>query len=359
MIRFTKRLWNPDLRIFDDHNTETPYVLDPEPRRTPSIGVIVSDIGFVPGAYTEALIDTGSSGVLHDALAIHSPKGTYFSKVQLALSDDRHIWRITRNDALIYRVGSDEGRGNDVVTFAPSRARWLRIRIYDPRGPFPIEGAALPDDNAPTVQLTPFAGRTAVAQDLPNHETRFVTDLRANHLGISSIVFQARQRAFNRSLRVDYSDDAQTWQSTGGGEIWRYAHGEPQLDITLSQAFARYWRVTVENANDAPVDGLRMTLLGPQRVVIFRAQPQRMYRLLWDANVSPPAYDLVQQLQHDDWHGEAIGHLSLGQASTSVERKDFLQQWSAHQPIIMTVAFVVSIGGIGMLTLQTLRRTTQ
>lgn len=60
----------PDLRIFDDHNIETPYVLDPEPRRTPSIGVIVSDIGFVPGAYTEAFIDTGSSGVLHDALAI-------------------------------------------------------------------------------------------------------------------------------------------------------------------------------------------------------------------------------------------------------------------------------------------------
>jgi hypothetical protein len=94
-----------DLRVIDDRGNETPYVLDPQCAAIPARQAILSDAGFVPRRYTEALVDAGSSGTLYSGVSIDTPRDTYFDRVDVAISDDRSTWREVRNQALIYRVG--------------------------------------------------------------------------------------------------------------------------------------------------------------------------------------------------------------------------------------------------------------
>ncbi len=90
-----------DLRIIDERGIETPYVLDPQCAEIPARQATLSDVGFVSGRYTEALVDAGKSGTLYSGVSIDASRDTYFDRVNVAISDDRLTWREVRNEALI------------------------------------------------------------------------------------------------------------------------------------------------------------------------------------------------------------------------------------------------------------------
>ena len=131
-----------DLRVLDDGGAEVPYVLDPHSPAPPAAELPMTERGFVRGRGTQAVFDLGRDATLHDALRLRIGRDTFFTRVALDLSDDARAWRTVRDDALVYRVAQD-GHGDDTVTFAPTRSRWLRVRVLDGRAAFPLDGATL------------------------------------------------------------------------------------------------------------------------------------------------------------------------------------------------------------------------
>ena len=108
-----------------------------DPQSAKGVEAELSDVGFVPGQFTQAIADAGSSGALYSALWIKTTQPTYFEHVQIATSDDRRTWTVVVQNALIYRVELTD-RGTNEVPYGPSRARWIRVRILNGSRQFPI-----------------------------------------------------------------------------------------------------------------------------------------------------------------------------------------------------------------------------
>lgn len=340
-----------DLRIIDDRGTETPYVLDPQCATLPTRQAIVSDVGFVRGHYTEALFDAGNTGTLYSGISIDSPRDTYFNRVDVAISDDRLTWREIRNDALIYRIADSSDPGSQTISFSPSRARWIRVRIADEQELFPIDGAtvALTDPAPREVMKKLEASETSTRSD-QDRSSIVTLDLGTPDTRAALIRFRTTQPEFSRDVSIESSNNGEDWDFAGGGRIERFANGVPVLDVSIPPASARYVRVRVANENDAPLPDLGVSIYGPRRVLVFVARSGRSYALTRAVHAEVPVYDLGALLEHDNPHAFASARLTQNTRELSLGLPA-----SVPQPLILTLAFAVVIVSLGAVTLATLR----
>ncbi len=339
-----------DLRIVDNRGHKTPYVLNPQNAAFPTHKARLSDVGFVPGRYTQALLDAGKSGRRYSSLSIDSPRGTYFARVDVAISDNRVTWREVRNDALIYRVADSGDPGSQAISLPAARARWIRIRVLDGKSPFPIDAAALAD----TESVAPEAIRLRAATHVSwrkNERTSILTlDLGTPHTRISEVRFQTTQAEFSRAVSIVTSNDGEHWRYAGNGYIQRFAHGSPTLEIHLPNASARYVRAEISNENDAPLTHLTASVYGPRQFLVFVARSGRSYSLVLTRRTQAPFYDLGILLQHD--HPRTFAEANLvGDA----QRQHLGKRASISQPLILTIAFAITIVTLGAVTIATLR----
>src|SRR6202011_5157067 len=78
-----------------------------------------------------------------------------------------------------------------------------------------------------------------------------------------------------------------------------------RLESSAGHGRARWWRATVDNHDNAPLDGLRISLLVQPRDVVFPVVRGRRYRLTFgDPLADAPGYDLRERLGHERWHAE-------------------------------------------------------
>jgi len=283
------------VRIYDDRGRETPYVLDPSMPATRPRAAAMEDLGYVDGRYTEAVFDAGTSGERYDAIALQSPAAALFNRVEAAISDDRHSWRIARADGLIYRLDREES-GTQTIAIGPARARWIRIRIFG--------GERVPLDGA-TVGTAPMAGtqlrRLQCSSSVSHRDasTTIAFDCGVPRVGVRVVRFEGLQREFSRDVVVEASDDALAWRRAGEGHISRYAYGAARLAVATGDPGARYWRAVVADRDDPPIAGLRADLYGPTHALVFEARPFRSYAIAWGAAPDAPQYDLGEVLAHD------------------------------------------------------------
>lgn len=343
----------PDLRVVDDRELEVPYALDAE--RPPADGdersVQVSDVGFVTHAFTEATLDLGTSGAVHDAIKLKTSEATFFVPVEIASSDDRRTWRTLRRDAMIYRVSQD-GSEDTMVRYPSSRARWLRVRVLEPRHPFDLQGASIIGaDRVPPEHVVRLrVDALPQPSEDPNEET-WLFDGRGRRISVLAVAFDAKQATFERNVRIQASDDGEHWYEAGSGKIARFATGEPAVRIPFGETYARAFRVVVDNRDDRPVSGLAPRLYGRQRFLIFRADPKRRYRLLWgNPTAAAPEYDLRAKLDHEDWYATPLDVVEAIRPARLHSVTDALSG-----PLIFSGALLACCVVLGALTLRVLR----
>jgi hypothetical protein len=111
--------------------------------------------------------------------------------------------------------------------------------------------------------------------------------------------------AFARDVAVERSDDGKTWWPVANDRLARFVYGPPHLDVGTGDARARWWRVTIANHDDAPLAGVRVSLLARAHELVFPVRPGRRYALVFGRpTLDGPAYDLDERLAHDDWHAD-------------------------------------------------------
>ncbi len=104
-----------DLRLIDNSGQETPYDLrlriTPPAEPVPVAGNI-REKSFVPGQFTQLVVDLGAKPGFHNNLRVITPESDFINWVEVAASDDARLWRIVKERAPISRFRKEDLEGN-------------------------------------------------------------------------------------------------------------------------------------------------------------------------------------------------------------------------------------------------------
>jgi len=346
-----------DVRIIDDSGQEVPFAIDlaqqPQPSQVWNYAAL-SDVGFVPGSYTQAVADVGAGRVLHNTLRldIAESESDFFEWVAIDASDDRETWRIVRERVPIYRFRSDGLEGRQTVTFPETSSRWLRVRILDGKQRFPIDGVTVSREVEARVEREPLAATVTLNPHSPERKSWWDADLGVAAVPVTSVAFEATQPAFHRPITVSVSDDGATWTEVAQGDIYRES-GSEEVSVDVPEGRGRYWRVTVFNRNDAPIEGLRVRLLTTPRYVAFRQMPGHSYYMLYgNSRVTAPDYDFVLLTSRDQRDAAPVVHAGPQSDNTAYQSPE---PWTERNAWVLWVALLAAVVIVGALAIRSMR----
>jgi hypothetical protein len=347
-----------DLRVIDDAGKEVPFLVDSQQPWPIYVwnDAILSDVGFVPGRYTQAVADVGSAHVLHNTLKLELPESDtdFFAWVSVEASDDHITWRIVRARAPVFWFPSDGLRGQQQVTFPDTSSRWLRVKVLDGQQRVSIDGVQVSREVVITPPLQRLTAPVSESPDSPDHKSWWDADLGVNNVPVTRVTFTATQPAFHRAVTISCSDDRTSWAEVAESDIYRESDSS-QLSVDVPQGRGRYWRVTVFNRNDAPIDGLRVSLQMTPLYVVFRQEPDHNYFLLYgNDRVASPEYDFATVTTRAQRDAAMV-------VSAGPEAKNTAYQspapWTERHGWVMWAALLLAVVVIGALAIRTMRST--
>lgn len=350
-----------DVRVIDAEGREVPYVLHARHAvrtlaRRPSR---LLEPSVVPGAYTQALADTGAEGRVHNSVTL-GIEGTddLLTWVEVAVSSDLAAWRVLRERAPIYRLNNEGMGAQTLVTYADSPSRYLRVRVLDESKAHRINAISVAHEVVTTAERVPAKVVLVPVPGDPRQST-WMSGPDAVPPPISEVRFAMSQETFYRPVRVETSDDGQTWAWAASAEIFRTTEGgvpRASLAVAFAESPARRWRITVLNRNDAPLADLRPELYATPRRVVFRYEPGRQYRLVYgNARAAAAQYELSRLT--DATTLESADTATLGAEVTNAAYADPAPWTERHQGVLW-VALAGAVLVLGALAVRALRSST-
>ena len=193
------------------------------------------------------------------------------------------------------------------------------LRVRDDRGreiPYAID-----PDGAPSETLV---AASAVANERPADAPsaqRAKLVLPSDHQQIVGIRYATTTPVFARDVDVECSADGQTWAHLTSERIWRYDGSPPRLAFEADWHCPRWYRVTIDDHDDAPLANARVTLVARAHEIVFPVVRGRRYALTWgDPALEPPSYDLGTVLHNEPWHAQRA---TLGRIVARATAKTF------------------------------------
>jgi hypothetical protein len=354
-----------DLRIIDDLGNELPYELRsrlaPPPRQI-ALPATLRENSFVPGQFTQLVVDLGERASFHNNLRVQTPESDFINWVEVAASDDARLWRIVKPRAPISRFRKENLAGNQNIRYSENNARYLRLRIQETSHQFPVTSVDVYSSPGMEKEFLPAAGVPLMAMLLPDSssspsQTQWTVDLGSSTIPVAQLHFETTQPEFYRAVRILTSADQKDWQSAGGGEIYRYSVGGKTEESLLVRCYEiwgpRYWRVEVLDGNDARLSAVRMSLALASRFALFKPKPQRAYRLIYgNARAAAPQYDLAKTLRVQP--NEEMQHPGLGLEEPTSNYVD-LRPFTERHPNLLWLAVGIAVLLLGYAALRALR----
>jgi hypothetical protein len=358
-----------DLRVVDERGEDVGYVVfargaGPETAwRTTGL----TDVGFVPGRYTQVVADAGDEGTVHNAVQVTLPSDgdEFFAWVEVAASPDRETWRIVRRKAPLYRF-RERGFGRSVsIRYPRTRDRWLRLRLLRGDEEVAVERLRVAEKVEEEAELTRIRRRLTRRSDSPQGESWWEPHGSLSLVPIAAARFDTDREAFHRPVTVSVSDDAKEWRQVGEGHIYRYEPEEAgdsragsgnqrqSLQIDVRNTAAPFWRVTVLDRGDPPIDDLRVTLLQNRRYVVFRADAGFAYRLLYgNQRAKAPKYELAKLLTRDAQATARLAELGAERTNDAWVSSD---PFTERHPVILWAALALAVVVLGGMAFKALR----
>jgi len=339
-----------DLRLIDDRGLEVPYVLyvdrggDPV---THSWTAKLHENSFVPGQYTQIVLEVRTNSLFHNTVRLETPEPDFINWVEVAASDDAHVWRIVNPRAPISRFRHENLEGSQTIHYSETASPFLRLRIFEPSGQFPVTGVGILayDTREPDHPPVPVPAEFQLDSSAPLGVTRWTADLSTDQFPVTELVLATRQREFYRAVRVLTSVDDKEWQWRCGGEIFRYKVGE-KLEASLLVAFpedwsGRYWRVEILNGNDPPLTDVVPYFQMIPRLVFFRTAEGRSYRIIYGNTAAlAPQYDLARIFHYQ---GQPSGTLVIpGPEEATLNYAD-PRPYTERHPTILWSALAIAV----------------
>jgi hypothetical protein len=354
-----------DLRIIDDPGNELPYELRSRLASPPELTALPTTLrenSFVPGQFTQLVIDLGERASFHNNLLVQTPESDFINWVEVAASDDSRLWRIVKSRAPISRFRKENLEGSQTIRYSENNARYLRLRIRETSHQFPVAGVEVFRSIGVEKELLPAGGAPLTAMLFPDSssspsQTQWTVDLGSSTIPVAELHFETTQPEFYRAVRILTSADEKEWQSVGGGEIYRYSVAgktEESVLVRCNEIWSpRYWRAQILNGNDEPLSAVRMSLALASRFLLFKPRPQRAYRLIYgNARAATPQYDLAKTLRIQP--NEKIQHPGLGTEEPTSNFAD-PRPFTERHPNVLWLAVGIAVLLLGYAALRALR----
>src|SRR6266852_2914547 len=199
-----------DLRVIDDLGNEQPYELrnrlapPPQPVGIPST---LRENSFVPGQFTQVVVDLGPRANFHSSLRVQTPESDFINWVEIAASDDAHLWRIVKPRAPISRFRRENLEGSQTIRYSENNARYMRLRIQEPSEQFPVTGVEVYSSPGLEKELLPAGSVPLMAMLLPDSasppsQTQWTVDLGSSTIPVAELHFETTQPEFYRAVRI-------------------------------------------------------------------------------------------------------------------------------------------------------------
>jgi hypothetical protein len=349
-----------DLRLIDQGGREIPYLLHAQQEQCQRTwrSAPVSDTGFIPGQYSQAVVDTGTDGAPHNALEITTDQKDFFTWTEIAASDDRITWRIVREKAPLYRFDSDRLNKGEILNYPLTRSRWLRLRFLQGDKALPVTSAHITREVRTEAERSPLAASFQLAAEQAERESTWQTDLGRSLPPVSAIRFESSQAEFHRGVKVSTSEDGKSWRSIAHGQIYRHAatvdaKQRAVLEISFPEARARFWRISILNRNDPALAGLHLQMLTVPRQMAFRREAGQDYRLLYgNPSATPAQYELAQVSSSAQWQSAPVATLGVEASNASYVSA---APWSERHPWLLWTALVAAVGMLAWMAITALR----
>jgi hypothetical protein len=351
-----------DLRVIDDQGVERPYtvfVLDAA-KKTENLAATLHERSFVPGEYTQAVVEIKGDAPFHNSLEIETPEQNFIEWVSVDASDDARTWRIVQERAPIFRFNKDGREGTRVVSYSDNNARYLRLRIFNGEKQFPILGVEVQrevgggaEERVPVgVQILPDA-------HAPAGQSIWTADMGGRGIPVSGVHFDVAPMEFVRCASLAASDDKKEWSTIASGQIYRFHRGEKvqqvlTVPVSYGNAGARYWRITVENGNDAPLPVASVQLYTTPRHLMFEQQPGRSYTLIYGQERAEAArYDFGERVNAEARMTALPGKLGPEEVNaTWVDPRP----WTETHAVFLWGVLLIAVIAIGFTAVQSMRR---
>jgi hypothetical protein len=164
---------------------------------------------------------------------------------------------------------------------------------------------------------------------------------------------------FIRGVNLAASDDNKEWQNFASGQIYRFHQGTKvqqalTVPIPYGGSSARYWRVTVENGNDAALPVSVVQLYTTPRHLMFEQQPRKNYILIYgQERAEAPKYDLGERVNQQERSAALPG--TLGPEEVNAVWIDPRPWTETHEAFLWGVLLLAVIV-IGFTAIQSMRK---
>jgi Protein of unknown function (DUF3999) len=330
---------------------------------TASLPATLRENSFTAGKFTQLVVDLGPHAPFHNALRIETGASDFIEWVQVAASDDGHLWRMAQERAPIFRFRKENHQGTQVVHYSENNAQYLRLRILDGDAKFPVSGVdELHEVTEPAervlmgITLSPDANQ-------PAGRSVWTAEVGAAAPLATEVRFAADSPAeFIRSVNVSASTDGKDWETFDSAEIYRYRREDAVLE-KLSVAFpnaqprARYLRVEIVNGDDAPLTGAAPLLYITPQHIVFEQQTGRRYSLIYGQERAEAAhYDLGRRVGAKQMAAAAVGQTEPEEAHT-----DWVdpRAWTETHDMFLWVVMLAAVLLIGYAAVRSLRKSAR
>ncbi|MBK6689545.1 MAG: DUF2339 domain-containing protein [Deltaproteobacteria bacterium] len=295
-----------DLRIADADGREVPYFIEASPAVAQSAWT--SGTMYDPGVY-------GEEGY---RATFELPEGQEHCLVRLALSGSSDYLRRTiietgagPNDltqvakgAVVYSISGRGTAEDNELRYPLSMARYVRITLLpDPDARLTtIEGAQFgcrqPEPLLPT-RTIPLK-IVEQTQDAEQKTSTWILDAGMEGVPIESLRFEIGTPELARRIEVSASSFKNAWPSVASGVLFRVS-GNPErverLSLNVGTVRKRWWKLTVWDRDDAPLDLTSVTGVRREDLLIFRANSRAPFTLyVGDPRGTAPYYELESLL---------------------------------------------------------------
>ncbi|HXT87150.1 MAG TPA: DUF3999 family protein [Verrucomicrobiae bacterium] len=377
-----------DLRIIDDLGSQTPYVLRVASGQTKTEAIPSRQLesSFVPGQYTQIILDAGPRAPFYNSLGVPAMLDNFIAWAGIEASDDARTWRQLGSPQPVYRFAQRNGVSELTLRFSPTNARYIRLRIYYKPAKFQVAGISLHHTVSIPREDVPVATISNTSATQQTGKTVFHVDLQYP-LPIDRVRIASSAAEFDRAVQIYSSDDDAHWNWTGADRIYKFSSplppspeelasrvdetSDPSADVSdagrdatghyvrLACNFgaqpARYWRVEIANGNDAPLPNASAQLSLAARDVFFREELGRSYSLIYGQSQlrGQPSYDLARTLT-DAQMNSAFAAWAIGPERVNSAWLD-PRPWTERYSIVLWLAVILAALALTLLAIQSLK----
>lgn len=355
------------LRIIDSDNREIPHQIvtkSKKEKREEFFPKLLNN-SYLEGQYNSFVLDFGEERPEVNRLTIVTAGKNFTRRASVEGSNDQAKWNSLAEDAYIFDFSHNIQSKHLRIEFPLSNFRCIRVKIHDDGGgPLEIGGAKIYRVKTEPAETESWPltiiERTENAKD---RTTEVILDSGYRGLPLTKLDLKVSSRNYHRNVKVASSADRDEWAPLGSGVIFNYdmpAFKKTDNRISFREnTGGRYFKLTIENYDDRPVEVSGATGTGLVRRVILPAGKKAPYSVYFgNPKARAPRYDLAHRMRYIQTKTLPRLTLQPRRVNPSYVEPKPVKPWTEQHPSLLWIAMAAVIAILAMLIFNLMRKAS-